>query len=232
MGWLAAAVVGLQLAQAPPADWTDKIDIGGEVAVLVDALPKQDATELRPELVVELAVEVSSAIRVRSDLVVSGLAARRYGESQADLLVRPRDGWVEWSGRRAEVRVGYGQVSWGRLDEIQPTDIINPLDASRFLLEGRAQARLPVGFARGRVYLSDDLVLEGVVVPWFRRGRFDELDESHSPFNLLRQPVPEAAALAAPNEVAHAEPATGWESVSGGGRLSATIGSVDVSTSA
>ena len=34
------------------------------------------------------------------------------------------------------------RVVWGRLDEMQPTDVINPLDVSRFFFEGRSEARL------------------------------------------------------------------------------------------
>ena len=51
--------------------------------------------------------------------------------------------------RTGGVGSGFTRVVWGRLDEIQPTDVINPLDVSRFFFEGRAEARLPVALVRG-----------------------------------------------------------------------------------
>ena len=82
------------------------------------------------------------------------------------------------------MRAGAARLVWGRLDEFQPTDVVNPIDLSRFLMEGRSEARLPVGLVRGRVFLPRSTTLEAVVVPHFRRGRFDQLDEPSSPFNL------------------------------------------------
>src|SRR4030095_3674156 len=73
---------------------------------------------------------------------------------------------------------------WGRLDEVQPTDVINPLDVSRFFFEGRSEARMPVALLRGRLFLGDRATIEAVYVPIFRKGRFDQLDEDTSPFNL------------------------------------------------
>jgi len=230
--WLAAALLTLSLA--PPAQPASTgVDLGGELTLLIDGLPRQDALEMRPELVLEASIDLGRGVRARGDVAVSALASRRYGSSRTDLVVRPRDTWIEVAGSRAELRAGYGQLTWGRLDEIQPIDVINPLDASRFLLEGRSVARLPVAFARGRVFLSDDVVLEGVLVPWFRRGRFDELDENESPFNLTRvvgTPAgTEAIGATTGRGLTHAEPGRRWANVSGGGRVSATVGRVDVS---
>ena len=68
----------------------------------------------------------------------------------------------------------------------QPSDVINPIDTARFLLEGRSEARLPVAFVRGRLFFSDErCIVEGVLVPLFRRATFDAMDEPTSPFNLL-----------------------------------------------
>ena len=75
-------------------------------------------------------------------------------------------------------------MTWGKLDEIQPTDVINPLDVSRFFFEGRSEARLPVLLARARLHVAENVTIEGIYVPDFRRGRFDQLDEATSPFNM------------------------------------------------
>ena len=79
---------------------------------------------------------------------------------------------------------------------------------------------------RGRIFASEVLTIEAVAVPWFRRGTFDSLDEDTSPFNLVRDALP--AELAGSIDVIHVEPAARWANMSGGGRISATLGRVDV----
>jgi hypothetical protein len=155
--------------------------------------------------------------------IVEALIRHRAGQRVDDRttatgIARVRDAWIESSGSHGDLRAGYGRVIWGRLDEIQPSDVINPLDASRFLFDGRSEARLPVAFVRGRWFLREDLILEGVLAPMFARGRFDELDEPSSPFNLLRG-------------LRRVEPGRTWANLSGGGRVSTTIGRLDVSGS-
>jgi len=99
--------------------------------------------------------------------------------------------------------------------------VINPLDLSRFLMEGRSEARLPVGLIRGRVFFPRSTTLEVVVVPHFRRGRFDQLDEPTSPFNLAPAAFPRVR-----------EEPDGWsDSLQGGLRVTTTTARVDWSVS-
>ena len=116
------------------------------------------------------------------------------------------------------MRVGASRIVWGRLDEFQPTDVVNPIDLSKFLLEGRSEARLSVGLVRGRVFLPGSTTLDLIAVPGFRPGRFDQLDEPSSPFNLSVVP---------PALVERRSPAFGAASLQGGARLSTTTGRVD-----
>lgn len=222
--WTAAGGQSGQPPTAPPA--SPAISFDGYVGVLADSLPRKDATELRTSLLIDLSGK-ARGLRFRAEAALEGLVARR-GETVTQAAARARDVWIEHGGERVEVRAGYGRVIWGRLDEIQPSDVINPLDTARFLLEGRSEARLAVGFVRGRVFARDALVLEGVLVPFFRRGWFDERDEPTSPFNLIKDAIlPAGITLSAP-DVRHDAPATSWSTVSGGGRVSTTLGRVDV----
>ena len=122
---------------------------------------------------------------------VDGLVADREASggagTTAAAIVRPADLYAELRQRRASTCApALSRLVWGRLDEFQPTDVVNPIDLTRFLLEGRSEARLPVGLVRGRAVPAErHRRLEAVVVPVFRRGRFDQLDEDTSPFNLL-----------------------------------------------
>ena len=71
----------------------------------------------------------------------------------------------------------------------RPTSSIRSTRRS-FCSMAAAPRVLPVTFVRGRVMPSERLTIEGVVVPVFRRGTFDELDEPTSPFNLVRDAGP------------------------------------------
>jgi hypothetical protein len=209
----------------------------GSISALVDVLPNvprvDTASELRLRAAADLRMEPRRWLRVRFAAVADGLIADRAGtvrDAKADAI----EAWVEAGGARGDVRAGLGRLPWGRLDELQPADVINPIDAARFILEGRAEARLPVAFLRGRLLGSDAFVLEGVLVPVFRRATFDRLDETTSPFNLLRDlPSPQCPPGAAcPQAWTFHREGPGPGSLQGGARLAMTRGRVDWSLSA
>jgi len=211
----------------------DRVRIGGELSILLNGLPRRDAAALRPRATIDATVDLSPRVRVRGELLAAALVARRDGDDAHDLVIRPNEAWIEVVTPRVDLRAGYGTVVWGRLDELQPTDVVNPIDTARFLLDGRAAARLPVGFARARWFAPGPgrVVVESVLVPWFRRSTFDELDEASSPFNLLADQMrpAEAAGAAGTGGIAHEEPGGGWAGASGGARATVTIGRADVS---
>ena len=130
---------------------------------------------------------------------------------------------------------GYGRVVWGRLDELQPTDVINPLDISKFFL--KEEKRVVRSGSRGRWHFTDAVSLEAVYVPIFRRGRFDQLDEPTSPFNIVppftNGDVTCQAIGCPPIEipVERLEPSARWDNAQGGARFNATTGTVDWSLS-
>lgn len=207
----------------------------GNVSLLADFLPNSERTaELRARLFAEEKLEPSPLWRVTVSGFAEGLLARRPLPSaipgaavehatRSDAIVRVQDANVELRGARADLLAGFTRVAWGKLDELQPSDVINPLDVSKFFFEGRSEARLPLALVRGRLFVTEDAVLEGVYVPGFRRGRFDQLEEETSPFNLL-------ASVPLPPDVDDRKPEFGEGQ--GGARFSATIGRVDWSVAA
>ncbi len=219
---------GVAAAQDPP----QKVTIGGEVSIIGLTMPNQptgsSTHEFRSRARLEITADPSTWLRLKFDGTVDGLVADRGGRVE-DVITRAREAWVEARGSRGDLRVGYGRLVWGRLDEIMPSDVINPIETSRYFLEGRSEARLPVAFARGRVFLTEDTTVEGVVTLPGRRGRFDKLDEPTSPFNLVRDLVFPAAAT---GKIRRIEPKATWDNLQVGGRLSSTLGRVDASVSA
>lgn len=208
-----------------------KMAVGGDVSVTGLVMPNQPESgstrEFRTRARVEVTADPSTWLRLKFEGTVDGLIADRQGRVE-DLVARARDAWVEARGPRADLRVGYGRLIWGRLDEIMPSDVINPIDTSRYFLEGRAEARMPVAFTRGRLFLSDATTLEAIVSLPGRRGRFDELDETTSPFNLTRDLV----FAAVPGRIRRIEPDRSWNNVQVGGRVTTTLGRIDASVSA
>jgi hypothetical protein len=155
----------------------------GYVSLFVDHLPNRDATELRARVFAEEKIEAGPRLRLVASGFVEGLIADRNGTVR-DAIAEPHEITVTLRSKRADVAAGFGRVVWGRLDELQPTDVVNPLDLSRFFFEGRSEARLAVPLVRATVYAGEHASVEAVYVPFFRRGRFDRLDEATSPFTL------------------------------------------------
>lgn len=237
---LCLALIAIAIA-APAAAQT--ASVSGHVSALVDHMPNvpgpggADAgavTELRLRAVVDARVEPTPWLRFRFAGIADGLAADRGAAARAasgDAL----EAWAEVGGRYGDLRAGLTRLAWGRLDEVQPTDVINPIDVSRYLLDGRSEARIAVPLVRARFIPTDTVAIEAVIVPWFRHGRFDRLDEETSPFNLLADlPPPVCVALAGVVcdrwHVERQEPE--GRDLQGGGRLSLTTGRVDWSVSA
>jgi hypothetical protein len=207
-------------------------DFDGYVSTLFSVMPdvaptegRQPVSELRMRFFGEGLLNPGDRWHVRAGVFVDGLAADR-GPLDPDgpagaAIVRPADMYVEYRGTLVDLRAGTSRVVWGRLDEFQPTDVVNPIDLSRFLLEGRSDARLPVAMIRGRLFLPAGSTLEGILVPAFRAARFDQLEEETSPFRLAPAGI-----------VERDEPAVSLGNVQGGARFTSTVGRLDWGVSA
>jgi hypothetical protein len=198
---------------------------------MVDVLPdpdespgRQTTTELRLRVFAEGKHDVNEHVRLNASAYVDGLVGDR-GRSGAvtDAVIRPVDVYAEWSNPRFDLRVGASRVVWGRLDEFQPTDVVNPIDLSTFLFEGRSEARLSVALVRSRLFLPGSSTLEAVLVPAFRAGTFDQLDQETSPFNVTASG---AESIVRPT-IERDEPDVAWRNMQGGVRFTSTTSRVD-----
>jgi hypothetical protein len=212
----------------------------GSVSAMVDALPNVDATELRVRLDEVIDVEFDDQWVIKVGSWVDVLGAQRRGQGEADLVYQPGEIYVRHRRGHFDLTAGFQRIVWGTLDEIQPTDVINPIDVSRFLMEGRGEARLPVLALRGRMFLPGDTTVDAVYVPVFRRGRYDLLDEPSSPFNLQADQcqadvciatTPGAPGTAVVLPLVSDPPARTLEHGSGGVRVTRPFGGVDLGAS-
>ena len=234
--WLAWAIVAMT-ATAAQAQTRPK----GYLSLFTDYFPNQhDAVELRGRVFVQERLEPSKRLAVDLSGFAEGLLARRALPGSAErrenvrtAIVRVHDANVTLSGERLDLLAGYARVAWGKLDEIQPTDVVNPLDVSRFFFEGRSEARLPVLLVRGRWHVRPELTIEGLYVPGFRRGRFDRLDEPSSPFNLpALAGCDPGRCQALSDAIQDRAPRFTARNAQGGARVTATTGQVDWSVAA
>jgi hypothetical protein len=197
----------------------------GHLSIFFDHFPNGPAngagsTELRARAFIEEKADVGRHLRLTASGFVEGLAADRGGQV-TDIIAEPHDLSIGIRAKRVDVTAGFTRSVWGRLDELQPTDVINPLEASRFFFDGRSEARLAVPLVRARVHAGEHASLEAVYVAFFRRGRFDRLAEPTSPFSLAPAGV----------EIHEERPARTFANAQGGARLDVTTGRVDWSVS-
>ena len=225
------------IAQAPPT---------GDVTVTSDLFPSRHNTaEVRARVFAEQVLDPTPKLLITMSGFAEGLLARRAIADEGAhrfvdaAILRVLEASVRYKAERFDILAGFTRISWGRLDELQPTDVINPLDVSRFFFESRSEARLPVGLVRARGYLSEKASIEGIYVPFFRRGRFDQLDEPTSPFNIESSFAADAVDCLAigcptllPVVVSRREPPASFGHAQGGARFNATTGRMDWSLSA
>ena len=225
---IAVLIAAIATSVAAAAAQDTPRPVTGYASVMFDVLPDvgdaegaQRVRELRARVFAERKDEWGPHLRVTLSGHVDGLLAHRITTSPSstvrDAVARPLDLHLDAVWPAFDLRVGMSRVVWGRLDELQPTDVVNPIDLTRFLLEGRSEARLPVGLVRARAFLPHQTTVEAMVVPAFRAGRFDQLDEGTSPFDLR------PAGLARTRHT----PAVAWRNLQGGAHLTSTVGRVD-----
>ena len=131
--------------------------VDGHVSIGADYLPNVgDTLELRARLFVERQVDAGPNVRFSFSGWAEGLIADRADSFRTnfrsadrdrsmvrDAVARPHEAYVDLRTGSIDLRAGLSNVVWGRIDELPPSDVINPLDISRYLFEGRNEARLP-----------------------------------------------------------------------------------------
>jgi hypothetical protein len=107
----------------------------GDVTVTSDFFPNRSRTvELRARVFAEQVLDPTPGLLITLSGFAEGLLARRAGQpapahtSVRDAILRVVDASIDYKRPRFDLLAGVTRVAWGRLDELQPTDVINPLD--------------------------------------------------------------------------------------------------------
>jgi hypothetical protein len=216
------SAIFLFLIALPPATSLAQLSIHGEGDNIFTVFPEPHIVEGRGRGLLKLTYSPNRWLFLKA----SGYGEFLFRSEVADgsgVNFRPHETYLELRGRHVEVKVGYSNTVWGVLDEIQPNDVINPIDVSWFFFEGRHKARLPTPLLSGRLYLPRNTRIELIAVPFFEKGVFDQLEEETSPFNISASQIP--SSVPQREEL----PAKTLREIEYGGRLSGTFGQFDVS---
>ena len=230
-----ALALGLTLLAAPIVSHAQpSATLSGYTSLMLDAVPDapgpsaspDGAIELRGRVFLDGKLTLGERLTVRAAAWAEGLTGERQGSTRRVAVAQPHEISATWTTSAVELTAGIGQVVWGRLDEFQPTDVVNPIDVTRFFLEGRAEARRAVALTRLRAFLPAGTTFDAVYVPVFRAATFDMLGEATSPFSLAPREVCVPGACV-PVVTSQVRPAVTAANGQGGARLAATTGRVD-----
>lgn len=136
--------------------------------------------------------------------------------------------YVRWRGEDLRFTIGAQNISWGRVDEIPPTDRMSRVDASRFILDSLADRRRATPALRLEKF-SDDWKLDLIGVPSFVPARLSEEKSVWHPVDKTRgrilgvEPSPALAYLVSNGSFAEDKSGNGG----GGFRATRTGGDVD-----
>ena len=143
------------------------------------------------------------------------------GEWTADKKVRPYNIYLNLAYEHVNFRLGNQIVRWGKADEISPLDVVNPEDLSLGFTRTRADRKIPVPMANLE-FLSDVISLQGVYIPYFQKSIFHYYGDDWAYFGHLEKKYGGSI------NIVEEEPAQTLREANYGGRLSGTIGRLDL----
>ena len=188
---LATIVAGVLVAAAPHAAAQG---FDGYISATVDVFPavRQESgarsafSELRARLFAERTLDIGEHWRVTLAGFAEGLVADRgRPDTVTDLAIEAQEAHLEGRWPHADLRSRLEPHRLGPPRRGATDRRHQPVGPDPVLLRGpHLRPAAPCRwFVRGGLP-SDRLPIEGVYVPWFRRARFDELDDESSAFNL------------------------------------------------
>ena len=194
-----------------PSSWELRGNIRELGKVFSESPMETDLLETR------LKLELLSAIGKKSAFKATGYAIYQY--PQHILKFNLQEAYVDWYTKYVDFRIGQQVNSWGKADEINPTDILNPQDMNNITEDksirktGLFQTKADIKFC--------DFVLTAIWKPAFEYMKVPDLDSRWAFFS-----VPNVTILPSPEY-----PANKFENTEWAVKLARTISSVDFSVS-
>ena len=87
---------------------------------------------------------------------------------------------LNWVGEQNRISAGYGIVRWGKTDEVSPIDRVAAVDFTRFNVNTLEERRRAVPMVRWQ-WFGDDVDVDLIYRPWFRKARMPAFDSIWSP---------------------------------------------------
>lgn len=76
-----------------------------------------------------------------------------------------REGFLDLTFEKVDLRLGKQQVVWGSTDGFRVTDVVNPLDLREFGLAEFLDSRIPLWMGKIDYYLTTDFSLQALIIP-------------------------------------------------------------------
>ncbi len=194
-----------------PKSWELRGSLRGLAKVYSESPNGVDLLESR------LKLELISALGKKSAFRAMGYAVCQYPEKQFKLDLK--EAYIDYYTKYIDFRVGQQTIAWGKADEINPTDIINPQDMTN-ITEDKSIRRIGLFQIKADVKLYD-FVLNAIWKPSFEYMRIPALD---SRWSFISMPF----VTTLPDPV---YPENSFENTEWAFKLARTLGSVDFSLS-
>ena len=111
-------------------------------------------------------------VYVNGQIVHDALGAQSTNGSSAFVAddgvfaLKLREAYIDWKGEMLALRIGRQVVSWGKADDIQITDVLNPRDETNVVAADYSESKLGVDAVRLSL-LTDKTQVDAYWIPFF-----------------------------------------------------------------
>jgi len=168
------------------------------------------------ELKTELKYKTENSIQVVAGAKMDSFNYLNGSDGESEFEVRPYNTYVDYEAEHYNLRVGNQIVRWGKADEISPLDNVNPEDYRDGIVRHRTERKIPVPMINLDAS-NEDVKVQGILAPWFRRSRINLYDDDWAVFGSSPERAP----------IAEDYPDHSLSNGTYGGRVSSTIDQFD-----
>ncbi len=135
--------------------------------------PEEEYYENRNDLSLGAVLRFTDTLSAR----ISGHQYFHYGRDDGgyhpeQTHARLWEAYVDYEFESLSIRVGQQTIRWGKGDEINPTDVFTQENFREFINRDRAERKMPTPAVSADYYVSDEVKLSTVWVPFFEENLF------------------------------------------------------------